>query len=562
MENSATFGRKLDMVHIPNDLFPERSGYDLSNSASESAFSCSAGLEGVSSKAYPLLSSMSTSEVLHLLDEHVHCIVDPWIGSIPFAVFKWDKSKGNVSEIFCDKCESVDIATFLNGQSYPTELLYFCPKTYPPPHKVNEPLPKELNSFVHLRRDMEKSAHGCGNPILCNGGFKSTSGHYCKTFKCSYCYRNRRESFAKGPTSEMPFRLTSLTHDRKNSRDKAGKRGVKRVKMTRKSEICKFNFSVFWDLHGYYVNLHNKGGNNIHNGHPKHHDPLNVPIPTRLLDADEEETVNHVVESACNKAAGRNYMFKRFGKFISSMKVAYLNRKSNGDNDTAGNDIASMLDNFHKSDEICFTTLSDVPKLDFSNDNFSGSTNVSETHDPTIEEDSITLSTTKHPNGRIVNLPLSDISSMKGIEPLVKLERSERNLSHDDILFVSIAWTVLPALRLFMLCPEVFWVDVTSHSNSKGFDLVTFSCKTSVGKQCVFLWIWIPNQKRFSFRWVFSHALRMLIPCCICERVKLIMKDGDAQQRNEILREMDCIFLNAIKGRCRWHIGKYFCSEV
>ncbi len=69
-------------------------------------------------------------------------------------------------------------------------------------------------------------------------------------------------------------------------------------------------FSVFWDEQGYYVNLRNKGRNNTHNSHPNHHDPSNIPIPTRLLDVDEEETVNHVVESACNKAAGRNYMFK------------------------------------------------------------------------------------------------------------------------------------------------------------------------------------------------------------------------------------------------------------
>ncbi len=108
----------------------------------------------------------------------------------------------------------------------------------------------------------------------------------------------------------MPFRSTSLTHDQKNSRGKEGKRGVKRVKMTGKSEICKFHFSVFWDEQGYYVNLRNKGGNNKNKSHPKHHDPSNIPIPTRLLDVDKEETVDHVVESACNKAAGRNYMFK------------------------------------------------------------------------------------------------------------------------------------------------------------------------------------------------------------------------------------------------------------
>ncbi len=100
MEKSARFGRKLDVVHIQNNHIPERSGYDLSNCAPERTFLHSAGLEAVSSIAYPSLSSMSTREIQHLVDEHVHGIVDPWIGSIPFSVLKWDNNKGNVSEIF------------------------------------------------------------------------------------------------------------------------------------------------------------------------------------------------------------------------------------------------------------------------------------------------------------------------------------------------------------------------------------------------------------------------------------------------------------------------------
>ncbi len=81
--------------------------------------------------------------------------------------------------------------------------------------------------------------------------------------------------------------------------------------MTHKNEICKFGFSIMWDEYGYFVTLIRKSGHQLHNGHPKHHDPSLISIPSRLLDEEEKETVNYVVESACNKAAGRNYMFKR-----------------------------------------------------------------------------------------------------------------------------------------------------------------------------------------------------------------------------------------------------------
>ncbi len=71
-----------------------------------------------------------------------------------------------------------------------------------------------------------------------------------------------------------------------------------------------------WDEHSCFVTLKCNGGNDNHNRHPKFHDPSTIPIPTRLLDNEEEETVQHVVEFACNKA-GRKYMFCQLGKFIS-----------------------------------------------------------------------------------------------------------------------------------------------------------------------------------------------------------------------------------------------------
>jgi hypothetical protein len=85
----------------------------------------------------------------------------------------------------------------------------------------------------------------------------------------------------------------------------------------------------------------------------------------------------------------------------------------------------------------------------------------------------------------------------------VKEERSERKLMDSETLFIAIAWTILPALLFFKLCPEVVWCDVTSHTNNKGFHLLSFSCRTSIDKQVIFLWIWIPNQQSFSFWWVF-----------------------------------------------------------
>ncbi len=95
----------------------------------------------------------------------------------------------------------------------------------------------------------------------------------------------------------------------------------------------------------------------------------------------------------------RNNMFKRFGKFISSMKVVYLHQKNN-ERGNCDDDIDSMLINFEKSNKICFT----VPQHEFQDDpNFSG------TNDSSIQNDSIPVFTTKNNFGTTINSHVSKL---------------------------------------------------------------------------------------------------------------------------------------------------------
>ncbi len=68
------------------------------------------------------------------------------------------------------------------------------------------------------------------------------------------------------------------------------------------------------------------------------------------------------------------------------------------------------------------------------------------------------------------------------------------------------------------------------------------------------MWIFIPNQQRFSFRWVFKEALPKLVPMWLRERVLFFMKDGNPQQRNEILSAMKSVFVNVSEGTCEFHV--------
>ena len=136
----------------------------------------------------------------------------------------------------------------------------------------------------------------------------------------------------------------------------------------------------------------------------------------------------------------------------------------------------------------------------------------------------------------------------------VAYARKNQKIKTEDDVFVAVAWTYGGTLRMFKLCPHVVTLDITAHTNKNKYHLLTFSIKTSIDKQVVFFRLWLPNQRRLSFRWVFQHAVPKLIPSCHLLRVKLILKDGDTQQQNELQAAIPIIFPNAVDGGCGFHI--------
>ena len=78
-----------------------------------------------------------------------------------------------------------------------------------------------------------------------------------------------------------------------------------------------------------------------------------------------------------------------------------------------------------------------------------------------------------------------------------------------------------------------------AHSTDKIYHLLTFSIKTSTGNQVVFLRVWMPNQQRYTFRWVFQYVLTGLIPLKIFEQTRMFMSDGREVILHHILHYLD-----------------------
>ena len=225
----------------------------------------------------------------------------------------------------------------------------------------------------------------------------------------------------------------------------------------------------------FYIKLKQKSGCPIHTSHPRFIDPKSVSLPTRLLTSDQIDNIVHVVNATSNNGTARNYLHTKFGHFINLMKSAYLCRKNNGDDLSAKDHILVMMENLVKSKEISFVSLWDVPSKEYFE------------NQQCLNSLTTTISTIKEFSGVVHSREIDDKSDFSCLTKQTVKERIDRKLAKEDTLFIAVAWIVKPAFRLFKLCPEVIWVDVTSHLNNKGFHLLTFSSCLSIGKQVVWL---------------------------------------------------------------------------
>lgn len=467
----------------------------------------------------------------------------PWHGSIEFEVIEVT-NKEPVDAPDQTAAKLVDICTYLNKSKSLIRRLYFPIEKYVPPEEGCRP--RGSAGWECLKADIERAAWDGKCPVICNG--QPGENHSSRAFICGVAGKIQKSKATQGHTLS-DFRSSSLINDKKNQR-KDGKKRPRRCKLASYSKRCPFLFVVKWDAAGFFIDLTRKQGNPVHVGHPNLMNVEAAPFPTRLLTEDERESIRQVKQSTSNKGSARNFALQTFGRFVNNVSIGNLFRdKSRQGEDAIGGDVSKMLSNFDANPNVHYMTLSNVPvdlikSLDGLKDCPVGD-----------NEGTLTISRGKCHDDSNVVMASDSSPELTEIDKVVMQERMERRLKPTDTLFIAVAWMVVPLFRYFCLCPEVIWVDVTSHSNNKGFHLFTVSCRaTSLNKQVVVMWIWIPNQRRFSFRWVFQHVFPKLVPKKFRDRVRLIMADGDFQQRNEILKSTEGVFRNAVFGTCGFHI--------
>ena len=69
-----------------------------------------------------------------------------------------------------------------------------------------------------------------------------------------------------------------------------------------------------------------------------------------------------------------------------------------------------------------------------------------------------------------------------------------------------------------------------------------------------FLRAYLPHEKGWMFRWIFSHVLVQMFSLTVLKKTRIIISDGDAQEFGQLDNAIDRFFPNTIRVRCGWHL--------
>ncbi|KAG7356565.1 MULE transposase domain containing protein [Nitzschia inconspicua] len=102
--------------------------------------------------------------------------------------------------------------------------------------------------------------------------------------------------------------------------------------------------------------------------------------------------------------------------------------------------------------------------------------------------------------------------------------------------------------------PELLFSDATHKTNRENRPLITFGVKDAEGRVQVVIRAWAPNERAWMFRWLFQTAVPAIIGKATCERIRLVLTDGDSQELTQLDAAISSVFTKCVRRRCGWHI--------
>ena len=109
--------------------------------------------------------------------------------------------------------------------------------------------------------------------------------------------------------------------------------------------------------------------------------------------------------------------------------------------------------------------------------------------------------------------------------------------------------------QLFRVNHEVMFIDDTHKTNKENRPLITTGIKDCNCKMQNILCAFVPNERAWSFCWLFQIATPSLLGGHVaCELVQLQITDGDSQEMSQLDQAMNTVFISSLCRRCGLHI--------
>ena len=99
---------------------------------------------------------------------------------------------------------------------------------------------------------------------------------------------------------------------------------------------------------------------------------------------------------------------------------------------------------------------------------------------------------------------------------------SSRNMSPSSKMMVALAWVMETDRRYFKLYPEVIMIDIIENTNNEKRPMLLVVAKDADGETFVVMRVYLPQQRRWIFKWIFDFCFRRLLGTFNCANVQLI----------------------------------------
>ena len=85
------------------------------------------------------------------------------------------------------------------------------------------------------------------------------------------------------------------------------------------------------------------------------------------------------------------------------------------------------------------------------------------------------------------------------------------NIPSSKKMTVTVAWVMRTDRKYFDLYLEVIMIDVTENTNNEKRPMLLVVCKDADGKTFVVMRVFMPHQRKWIFKWIFSFCFRTLL---------------------------------------------------